>query len=135
MHPLTSVIALGLDSFLACTVIGTWPLSWRERGCLSLAFGMCDALAAALGSLRPHGWVGDPAITLGAVCLFLIVTVNPSKRSLLYALPMLLSLDNLFAGSPVVAAPILGLSSASMAFLGLCVATLRWRAFVFAEEM
>src|SRR5580704_16700470 len=115
MHSVTSVVALGLDSFLACLVIGTRPLIWRERVRLAVAFGGWDAMATLVGSFWLHRALELPAIVLWALCTFVLSRIALPSRPLLYLLPVLLSLDNLFAGSPASMAPVTALSSASMA--------------------
>jgi putative Mn2+ efflux pump MntP len=134
MHPFTLIVALGLDSFLACTVIGTRALSRRQRFLIASLFGACDAIATLFGSLWTHRPFELPAIALAALFLcacFLLP--GPSTR--FYGVPLLFSIDNLLAGSPATAAPVLGLSSALMALVGLCVGALSRRAFLrFAAQ-
>jgi putative Mn2+ efflux pump MntP len=130
MQSFTSVIALGLDSFLACAVIGTRSFQARERVRFAFAFGAGDAMATLLGSFWPHQALELPTIVLWALCAFLLLRMVPSNRSLLYAMPALLSFDNLFAGSPAGRAPVLGLSSAAMALIGLWLGTICRRVFV-----
>src|ERR1700690_3640682 len=100
MHSFTSVVALGLERFLACLVIGTCSARWRDRVGLALAFGGCDAMATLAGSLWPHPSLELSAIMLWALCAFLVCRIALPSRRFLYLLPALLSLDNLFAGSP-----------------------------------
>jgi len=122
MYPLTSVFGLGLDSFLACLAIGSHELSWRERLRLAVAFGVCDAAATGLGSIRPHRIPEPPALLIYLLCALLLSRAARSSRTLLYALPALLSVDNLFAGAPASMALLLGLGSAAMAMFGLSLA-------------
>lgn len=128
-----SIVALGLDSFLACSVIGTRCLSARQRLLIASLFGACDAVATLLGSLWIHRSFELPAIVLAA--LFLCAWFVLPGRSRVYGAPLLLSLDNLLAGSPASAAPLLGLSSALMALIGLCLGALCRRMFLrFAAQ-
>lgn len=119
MDHFVSGIALGLDSFLACTVIGAHLSPWRERGRLVIAFGACDAIATLLGPLTRHRSTEVSSITVLAVCVILIFAFTRRNRSWLYAVPLLLSFDNLFSGAPANIAPALGLNSALMAAVGL----------------
>jgi len=120
---LTSVLALGSDSFVAGTVMGTW-VSRRERMRLAAAFGAWDAAAALLGSFcQPRPMT---AIATWAICGLVFSRSISSERRWLYGIPVLLSLDNLFAGVTAnaasgVSASMLGLSSFAMAFAGLLV--------------
>jgi putative Mn2+ efflux pump MntP len=137
MHSLTSIIALGLDSFLACAAIGTFSLNGRDRLRLSSAFGAADAIATLLGpqiahqsgSLLSHRLSGSlefASIALCSVCLctlgaFLFPRITRRPRTLIYLAPLVCSLDNLFAGSPPDSALLAGLSSACLALAGLAV--------------
>jgi putative Mn2+ efflux pump MntP len=135
MQSFTSVIALGLDSFLACAFIGMLSLSARERLRIASAFGVADALATLLGPGVGHGLLSyrPPDISsleFTAIALCSIVLCGLSAflfrtsrrpRSLLYLAPLLCSLDNLFAGSPPDSAALAGLSSTCLALAGLAV--------------
>jgi len=123
MYMLTSVFGLGLDSFLACLVIGWQELSWRERVRLAVAFGACDAAATLLGAFRPHPLPERPAFVLYLLFVLLLGRAARSSRTLIYALPALLSLDNLWGGRPASLTLALGLSSAVIAMCGLSLAS------------
>jgi hypothetical protein len=113
---------LGLDSLLACLAIGAHGLSWRERLRLAGAFGVWDAAATVLGSFRPHRLPEPPALVIYLLCALLLSRAARSNRALLYALPALLSIDNLFGGAPASMALLVGLGSATMAMFGLSLA-------------
>ena len=133
MHALFSVVGLGLDSFLACLAIGCYALSRRERLQFALAFGACDAAAALAGSVWPHRLPEPPTLAIYLICVLLLVSAARTSRTLLYSLPVLLSVDNLFSGVPASMAPALGASSAVMALLGLSLAALGRGMFLGSE--
>jgi len=122
MHVLASVLGFSLDTFLVCLGIGWQVRSWRERFRLALIFGMCDAMATALGSLWYYRL---PELTTWAIyllCAFLFGQAVRSRSAVVYALPVLLSLDNLFGGIPAGMAPVMGLGSTVIGLLGLSLA-------------
>jgi hypothetical protein len=121
MLSFTSGIALGLDSFLAGTIIGMRSLTGRERVYLAFAFGAWDGLGSLLGSLPPHRSLELLTVVTYISCAFLSFRVAPHSRWPLHSVPVLLSLDNLLAGTPSMPAPAVGLSSASLALIGLCL--------------
>jgi hypothetical protein len=127
MYSLFSLAALGLDSFLACLVIDARSMPWRDRVGLALAFGGWDAMATLAGSLSPHRSLELSAIMLWALWAFLLCGRARPSRRFLHLLPVLLSLDNLFAGSPASMAPAIAVSSASMALCGLFLGSVCWR--------
>jgi hypothetical protein len=127
MHSLFSIVALGFDSFLACTLIGTRSLAPRRLILIPLAFGTCDAVAAMLGSLWIHRAVQVPEIALFA--LFLGTWFLVTSRRLPYAAALLFSFDNFLAATPTTIAPALALSSAAMALFGLALGAACRRAF------
>jgi putative Mn2+ efflux pump MntP len=131
-----------LDNFRTALALGGLRLEWRRAGQVALAFGFWDAVAPLAGILVGHyldqrigstaEYVG--AIALGAYGLYLLVhawrTAAPEECDRLWALfglPLPLSLDNVVAGtslgllgfSPWVAAPIFGVITALMSFVGL----------------
>lgn len=67
------------------------------------------------------------------VCVLLLVSAARTSRLVLYSLPVLLSVDNLFSGVPASLAPALGASSAVMALLGLSLAALGRKMFYGLE--
>lgn len=124
MYALFSLIGLGFDSFLASLVIGSYAWSGRERLRLALAFGGCDAVAALVGQVWPHRFAEPPTLAIYLGCVFLLAVAARTSRIVLYALPVLLSIDNLFSGGPASMVPALGASSALMALLGLSLTAL-----------
>jgi len=144
-----SAIALGLDGFVACAGLGVLLPKKSARVPLALAFGVCDALASALGS--SFGVRGASASLFGALSLLalcaavgaagfaLVATAPPRRRSGVqrwFALPLLMSLDNLVLGTPastqalVSNALVVAATAAALAFsglkLGAWVSDLRW---------
>lgn len=133
MSSLFSLVALSLDSFVASSLLGAGRLGWRQRLVLALSFGMCDGLAAMLGTLGPQLVAALAALELCSVGTFLLFCTALRKRWI-YALPVLLSLDNLFAANPRSPAFALGLTSASMALIGFFVGTFTRHAFLTLTE-
>jgi hypothetical protein len=131
MHPLISLVNFGFDSFLAGVAIGLCAPSWRHNVRLALAFGACDAAATLAGSMWPHRLPEVPALAIYLLCAFFFAQAVRSNRALLYALPVLFSVDNFFGGSPASMVPALGFGSAVMVLLGLSVAS-AWRRVFFA---
>jgi hypothetical protein len=119
MQAIASIIALGSDGFLASLAIGTLAMPWRARVRLAAAFGVSDALGTWLGALLQHGLPEPPALAVWLVCSLILGVAARSSHRILYALPVLLGLDNLFAGTSPDLAPALGASSALMAMAGL----------------
>ena len=130
MYSFSSVVALGLDSFLACTAIGLRSRPWREQWRIALAFGGCDALSTLLGSFWWHRTMEPAAIVLWLIGAFLFLRTAPRNRALVYAIAVLFSLDNLFVGSPAAMAPLITLSSATMGLLGLSLGAACRRTFL-----
>jgi hypothetical protein len=122
MDALPRVAALGLDSFLACLVIGAYGVSRAQALGLAATFGACDAAASLLGSIWPLQLPALVAVSVYLVCPLLLVSACRSRRILLFGLPVLLSLDNLCSMTPAAMAPMLGAGSAAMALAGLLVA-------------
>lgn len=112
---------LGLDSFFAGLVAGPLLRSWRGRSCLALGFGLWDGLASWVGACMPHQIPDVPTVVLYVCCVPLLLAGASRSRIWLFALPVLLSLDNLAAGGPGGEAPWQALSSAGMAALGLTI--------------
>ena len=121
------IVGLGTDSFLACVAIGSLAISLRERIWLAAAFGAFDACATLIsnaGVVLPE----PLALTIYLVCAFLLGYAAKSRRSIVYLLPLLLSVDNVFSGGTPVFALLLGVSSGVMAMAGLVLggACRRW---------
>jgi putative Mn2+ efflux pump MntP len=122
MSALVSTLGFGADSFLASLVLGLGQQTWGERLRLAMTFGFYDAISTLLGSLRPLPLLHPPALLTYLLCALLLSWATRSNRKLLYALPALLSVDNLFCGAPAGMALLLGLGSAAMATLGSLLA-------------
>jgi hypothetical protein len=121
MNALLEVAGLGLDSFLACLISGCCGPSRREALGLAGAFGVCDAAASLFGSIWPLPVPPLAALGVYLVCPMMICA-SGRRRTALYGLPILLSLDNLCTATPPAAAPLLGAGSALMALAGLRLA-------------
>jgi hypothetical protein len=122
-----STLGFGLDSLLASLALGFGKLSWRERLRLAAAFGGCDVAATLLGTVRPHHLPHPPALVVYFLCALLAGRAARSSRALLYALPALLSIDNLFGGAPASLALLLGAGSATMSMCGFLLASVSRR--------
>jgi hypothetical protein len=114
-----SAVLLGLDSLFAGIIIG--PLLTHRRSLVycALIFGLSDGLACLLGSVIPHPTPGLPGLVIYLVCAVLFVQGARQSRTWLYALPVVLSVDNLAAGGSIPDAPAVALISAGMAAVGL----------------
>jgi len=125
MHLLDTITALSFDSFLASLIIGTRSLSTRQQLLLSTAFGICDYAASMAGLSWSSAFEGPLQFAIYALCaaLFALAARGP-RRAMIYALPLLLSLDNLFCGISPKLAPLLGFGSAAMAVVGFGAAAL-----------
>jgi hypothetical protein len=142
---LVSGSLLSFDSLIFAFVVGPLMPSRAERWCLGVLLGTCDGLAVVAGSA--FGWTAwgcDAihkvlplyALAYGVCCL--IASHWKSLRAnprLAFALPVLLSFDNLAYG--VGAGPLtsnvagraveIGLTSFAMAMLGFLLSSaIRW---------
>jgi hypothetical protein len=146
MHNLYTCVGLSLDSFLATLIIGScsssggnrWPSGHRRSPLvgnqltMALAFGLCDHAAAIAGSHWPHllPEPGAAAIYLACAALLAWSASSRHRRQLaIYALPVLLSVDNLFCSITPDLAPLFGFVSAAMALAGFGAAALLETAF------
>jgi putative Mn2+ efflux pump MntP len=137
-------IGLGFDSFRASAALGVLPMRRRDWVYIVLAFGLCDgvaplaglALGKSLGMI--HRWapmLGSAAVgTYGLVVMLKTLRSEEaarsnSQRSTSAAIPVVLSLDNLAAGvglgsfgfPALFSAVVLGVCSALMSIIGLCL--------------
>jgi hypothetical protein len=110
---------LSLDSFLCCLAIGTLALSSGEKLRLAMAFGACDALASFLGAILPHALPAPPTLPIYLVACLLLGLAARYSRTLLYALPVLLGIDNFFESAGPESVLAAGLGSAALALGGL----------------
>jgi putative Mn2+ efflux pump MntP len=138
---LLAALLLGTDSFVVSCACGPLRTGRWARLRLALAFAACDALALLVGAglvgaglqWRFGAWGHAPVpivIAGAALCLFL-ATAHGKRVSgrLLFALPVLLSFDNLVfgaAGGPLslrvaANAGMLGMASGVMALAGLAL--------------
>jgi hypothetical protein len=135
MNALITLASLGIDSFVASLVIGAYGVSRRDAWRCAVAFGACDAAASLAGALWSPQIPEAAALGVYLLCPLLLVRASRSRPLLLYGLPLLLSLDNLYGGTPAAMAPALGASSAVMALLGLGLASfVRDRVFLSRAE-
>jgi hypothetical protein len=134
MHSLYMIATFSFDSFIASFIIGCGSIGWRARITLAAGFGICDAAAAAVGSLLPPVDLEFSQFAIYAVCVTLLGANARNRRpAFLYALPILLSVDNLFCGSSVQSAPVLGLGSCVSSLLGFGAAALGKKAIRATE--
>jgi putative Mn2+ efflux pump MntP len=134
--PFLAALLLGTDSFVVSCACGPLRSGRWARLRLAMAFAGCDALALLVGAglrWRVGAWGRAPVpivIAGAALCLFL-ATAHGKRVSgrLLFALPVLLSFDNLVfgaAGGPLslrvaANAGLLGMASGVMALAGLAL--------------
>lgn len=115
---------LSFDSFLAGIAIGSFRLSANLRAALVAAFAACDGLATIIGA-NVHLRVPDlPWFSVYLMAALLLLIAAKHSRAVLFALPVLFSLDNFVAGAPVASAVLMGAGSAGMAALGIIVSPL-----------
>jgi len=126
-------IFYSLDAFIACCAIGWQAHTWRKRFALALMFGACDAAASMLASfwsLRTPEMVTFVVYLLG---VFLFVHSVRSKPRLVYALPVVLSVDNLFGCASANVIPAVALTTTVAAMLGMTLAASVRRGLVLCE--
>jgi hypothetical protein len=118
MH-LASSLLLGLDSALCCLAVGAIMPSVRQRLGLALAFGLCDGIASIAGSMlaSPFAEPSDAAIYL--CCAAVLGLAARYWRPLVFALPVLMSIDNLVSGGNPGDAFLNVATSAALALVGL----------------
>jgi putative Mn2+ efflux pump MntP len=128
-----------IDSFVAMAALGTLGLDVSRRRSLCVAFGLWDGLAALAGQHIHLQLIAEernnPWSSVAIICLWIAAAALVAYRIQvrgavrlwqLTLLPLLLSLDNLFAGSMspwitahAVSAPaLLGMLSGVLAFAG-----------------
>ena len=135
---------LSLDNFRTAIALGGLRLNWRRSLEVALVFGLCDGLAPLVGILVGRYWgetIGETgeyvgAIGLGLYGLFLLIkawrTEAPEEMErpwAVFGLIIPLSADNIVAGtslgllgvSPWLAPLVFGVTTAVMAFIGLCL--------------
>jgi hypothetical protein len=124
---LPTLFLLGFDSLLAGLAIGPLLSSRRERAVFVLLLGVCDGMATLLGTAVPHIVPSPPIAALYLLMVALIIQGARHNEKWFYAMPILLSLDNLVTGSAASSAMMLALSSAAMAGCGMALGGLAWR--------
>jgi|HubBroStandDraft_5_1064220.scaffolds.fasta_scaffold321941_1 hypothetical protein len=129
MNALDSSLLLGLDSALCCFAIGCTSLAWNARLRLAFAFGACDAIASAAGALLNHPLAAPPTFATYLCCALLLGVAARYSRKLLYALPVLFSLDNFSYGDGLGNAIIDGMGSAVLALGALAAGALAFWLF------
>jgi putative Mn2+ efflux pump MntP len=150
-------VALGLDSFRVSIGLGALHPPPQRRLALAAAFGFCDGASPLVGI-----WVGKIFATwlanLSEFCgpfvlagygLYLIVVSGIGRKQeietnwQLFGLPIVLSVDNLIAGtglgmlglSPFLSATVLGFVSGFLAFGGLWLGDYIGRRIPFRAEL
>jgi hypothetical protein len=118
---LQKAFSVGFDSLLAGIAIGPIIVFYRNRLLFALLFGVCDGLATLLGALAPHRLPGAPAAELYLLAVLLIIQGSRHGRTWLLALPLLLAFDNFAVGGTIADVPLLALSSAAMAAVGMAL--------------
>ncbi|HXZ42851.1 MAG TPA: hypothetical protein VEG68_19085 [Terriglobales bacterium] len=135
MRVLFFVLGSGLDSLLASLIVGSLLRSWRERFGFALAFGAFDSAAALAGPLWPRHMPEPPAFAAYLLCAVLLAAGARCNRALFYLLPLVLSVDSLYAGAPGNALT-LGADSALLSLLGLSLTAFgRSRFLAFQAEV
>ncbi len=138
-----SAALLSIDSLIASTALGPVMAISPRRWRLAALFGTCDALAYLAGGLLPQAVglsgvaeLGVPLLVVAYACYCLAASSWVAMRAdarIAFALPVLMSIDNLVAGAQhaaagaeaIVQALLLGLVSAAFSWCGLVVAGLR----------
>lgn len=119
MPPFELQLSLGLDSAVCCAALGALgPLETRWLR-LALLFGLCDIVASIAGSFWWQSLSAPPEL---AVYLCFASSLGLAARffpDLIWAAPMLLSLDNLASPGTLPEAIADGLVSAFLALGGI----------------
>jgi hypothetical protein len=136
-------ILLSLDSLVAALALSVFRIERKRQIHLAIAFGVCDGLASLIRSLiAPQGnvgWLDSPILHravggyLALVCVvWVFAAARPLTSSLLWTVPVVLSLDNLIG--PGVEALSLG-SVAAVAVGSAALSLLGFRLGSLAAEM
>lgn len=115
---------LGGDSLLMGLGAGFVVLRLRDRVAWAIAFGACDGAASVLGAECLHRSIDIPGAAYFALIGLMVALVSCGKRWVLWCVPLIFSVDNFFSMTPADEAPVLAMSSALFAFVGLCGASL-----------
>ena len=125
-------VLLSFDSLIAGVALG--PLvSARDRWTMAILFGLLDGVATLVSGLRlPHLAAGVPGLVPALIAAYGVYLITVSVWSLnrvrvpLWAIPVLLSIDNLMVGLPAGATALgagdvaaAALTSAAFALAGL----------------
>ncbi|MEX3936339.1 hypothetical protein AB4Y32_31915 [Paraburkholderia phymatum] len=129
MNILDSTFVLGLDSGLCCLIVGITALPWSTRLKLALAFGIWDMCGSLAGAVCCDMVPAPPALAIWLCCAVLLGLAARVGVRWINVLPAVLSLDNLAAGAGVNDAIADGVSSATLALLGLSVGAILFRLF------
>ena len=140
--------ALSLDTFLASIALGTTGLGRAAKRNLVLLFALCDGAASLAGGVLAAPWLKDVGVLFArveasALYLYAILIIAlgwyaraaakpPRDVNWLYALPLVLCLDNFGSGLSfnatsvplLLLAPIVGVSSALMSLVGLQIGSM-----------
>lgn len=140
--------ALSLDTFLASIALGTTGLGRAAKRNLVLLFAFCDGAASLTGGVLAAPWLKDVGVLFARVeasvlylYAILIIALGwyaraaakpPRDANWLYALPLVLCLDNFGTGLSfnatnvplLLLAAIVGVSSALMSLVGLQIGSM-----------
>jgi putative Mn2+ efflux pump MntP len=152
-------LLLSIDSFVVSFALGTCRVTRRQENRLAVAFGVCDGvawligcwlqgiLASKIGSVLE--WGGPAFVLMYSIVVLLMARMGRSLSNLgsrrgqlmLFALPLVMSLDNLVApissaatGSPVAGAAVVGLVSGLASLCGFRAGALASTAIRRARE-
>jgi putative Mn2+ efflux pump MntP len=138
---------LSLDTLLVSIALGTTGLGRATKRNLVLLFAFCDGAASLAGGVLAAPWLKDVGILFARVeasvlCLYAILIIalgwyaraaaKPRRdANWLYALPLVLCLDNFMSGLSfnasvplLILAAIVGVSSALMSLVGLQIGSM-----------
>lgn len=138
---------LSLDTLLVSIALGTTGLGRATKRNLVLLFAFCDGAASLAGGVLAAPWLKDVGILFASVeasvlCLYAILIIAlgwytraaakpPRDANWLYALPLVLCLDNFMSGLSfnasvplLILAAIVGVSSALMSLVGLQIGSM-----------
>ena len=129
LHLMELAAVLSFDSLLAGIAAAPLIRSARQRIAFAVGCGVCDGAASFVGSLVPEADVIDfPHWLTYLAGVLLLLRAMSTSRKWLFVVPILLSLDNLFAGAPTWDFGELAISSTVMASAGLALGTLSYLA-------
>jgi hypothetical protein len=127
MSHLLAVTALSVDSLAAGWLIGPF-VRHRQTARLAVAFGLSDAAATILAQLS--GPLKVPLVIAAAYVVACMMCVAVRRRSAsIYLVPVLFGLDSLLYPVPIADTALLGVTSAALAYVGLCSGLISFAAY------